>query len=245
MSATVCVTIDVEDFYEGMEALGHHVDRPEGAASGLEDLLARLAERPDDRVTLFVVGDYAPRVRGTLAELARAGHEVASHGPEHGMLPATGVTEWLRRGREALEDLLGVEVRGFRSPRFDVPGEDLPRYREQLAEAGYHYVSDASHLGERSPLRELPVLDWRGFRVGGGSYQRLLPWTAVTAAVGHARDPAVVYYHSYDFDPTLPPVTAARSLALVKQLAGRGRVERAFEALMRRYGSRTCAEALG
>ena len=139
-------------------------------------------------MTLFVVGHYAARIRSTLAEFAAAGHEIASHGPDHGRLPAEGIVNWLRQGREMLEDLLGIPVTGFRSPRFDVPaGIGLERYREHLAEAGYDYVSDASYLGPASALRELPVLSWRGVHVGGGSYQRLLPTVAVTRAVARHR----------------------------------------------------------
>ena len=104
-----------------------------------------------------------------------------------------------------------MAVQGFRSPRFDVPaGIGLARYRDVLAEAGYRYVSDTACSGASSPVRELPVLRWRGLRIGGGSYQRLLPFSAArppSAAAG----PAVLYYHSYDFDGTLPGTGAVRS----------------------------------
>ena len=75
-----------------------------------------------------------------------------------------------------LEDLVQRPVRGFRSPRFEIPrAVGLARYRELLAEAGFSYVSDTSRLGEGSPVRELPVLTCHRFPIGGGSYQRLLP----------------------------------------------------------------------
>ena len=47
MSTDVCVTVDVEDFYDGMAVLGHDVARPP-AARGLGGL-ASLLERLDDR----------------------------------------------------------------------------------------------------------------------------------------------------------------------------------------------------
>ncbi|HLM95026.1 MAG TPA: DUF3473 domain-containing protein [Acidimicrobiales bacterium] len=242
MSNAVCVTVDVEDFYDGMAVLGHDVARPTSRHGGLEMLLKRLegvTARP--KVTLFVVGNYAPAVRGELAAFAAAGHEIASHGPDHGRPPPGAVSEWLRKGREVLEDLLGVSVRGFRSPRFDIPGEGLPRYRHQLAEAGYHYVSDTSQLGTASPVREVPVLSWRGVRVGGGSYQRLLPYAVVAEAARRAPGPAVLYYHSYDFDGTLPGLGAVRSPMLARQLLGRGRIAPMVWRLAERFGSETCA----
>lgn len=245
MSNSVCVTVDVEDFYDGMAVLGHHVARPAEAPSGLASLLERLESQPTrPKVTLFVVGNYAPAVRGDLAAFAAAGHEIASHGPDHGRLPDGEVVPWLRKGREALEDLLGVSVCGFRSPRFDIPADrGLARYRDELAEAGYRYVSDASRLGTRSPVREVPVLSWRGIRVGGGSYQRLLPFSAVAAAAQRSRGPAVLYYHSYDFDGTLPGLGAVRSPMLARQLLGRGRIAPIVWRLTERFGSETCAHA--
>ncbi len=173
----VCVTIDVEDFYDGMAVLGHDVARPAARQGGLAALLERLEANPaKPKVTLFVVSNYAPAVRGELADFAAAGHEIACHGPDHGRMPSGGVATWLRKGRETLEDLLGVSVRGFRSPRFDVPEDrSLARYRDDLATAGYGYVSDSSRLGSPSPVREVPVLSWRGIRVGGGAINGCSP----------------------------------------------------------------------
>ncbi len=242
MSNAVCMTVDVEDFYDGMAALGHNVARPATAPNGLVSLLDHLeAQATKPKVTLFVVGNYASAVRDDLAAFAAAGHEIASHGPDHGRLPSSGLVEWLRRGRQVLEDLLGVPVHGFRSPRFDVPADGgLARYRDELAEAGYRYVSDASRLGARSPVSEVPVLSWRGLRLGGGSYQRLLPFAAVAAATRSAQQPAVLYYHSYDFDGTLPGLDAVRSPMLARQLLGRARIAPIARRLTQRFGSETC-----
>jgi len=211
--------------------------------SGLIDLLERLAGSA--RVTLFVVGNYAASVAGELKELVAQGHEIASHGPDHGRLPEdpTRLTEWLRTGRAMVEDPLQVPVRGFRSPRFDVPSSlGLERYRELVAGAGFAYVTDTSSLGERSPIRELPVLSVRGLPLGGGSYQRLLPAWVVFRAVGTGDGTAVLYYRSYDFGATLPGLGSIRSLAVAKQLVGRGRVAAVFASVLARYGSRVCAD---
>jgi peptidoglycan/xylan/chitin deacetylase (PgdA/CDA1 family) len=243
VSDVVCVTVDVEDFYDGMAVLGHHVERPSAVPRGLTSLLERLeSQATKPKITLFVVGNYAPAVRHELAAFAAAGHEIASHGPDHGRLPHGEVVSWLRKGREALEDLLGLPVRGFRSPRFDVPADGgLARYRDALAAAGYRYVSDASWLGPRSPIGEVPVLSWRGIRIGGGSYQRLLPFSALTGAARHFPGPAVLYYHSYDFDGTLPPLGAVRSPMLARQVLGRGRIAPMVWRVTERFGSETCA----
>jgi len=240
----VCLTVDVEDWYDGMAVLGEAFPRPAGARSGLTDLTGLLASvEGAAEVTLFVVGNYAATVQTELEELAARGHEIASHGPDHGRMPDAGpaLADWLRRGREMIEDVVQRPVHGFRSPRFDVPGGvGLGCYRELLAEAGFHYVSDTSRLGLHSPLREIPVLTNRGFPIGGGSYQRLLPSGVVDAAVRSADGPAVLYYHSYDFGATLPSTRSIRSLAVAKQLVGRGRIAGMFSRILDRYGSRAC-----
>ena len=243
--STLCATIDVEDFYDGMAALGVVVPRLR-AGDGMWSLLERLAQVPSGpKLTLFVVGDQATSVADGLRAFAEAGHEIASHGADHGRLPAGDVVPWLRKGREMVEDVVQRPVLGFRSPRFDVPEAGLRAYREALAEAGYRYVSDSSFLGDASPVAELPVLEWRRLRVGGGSYQRLLPAAVVDRAVRGAAVPAVVYYHSYDFDGSVPPLGAIRSVALAKQLVGRQRVRHRFHRLLRQFGSRTCGDVAG
>jgi len=247
MSTRVCLTVDVEDWYDGMAELGQHLPRPEGARSGLAGL-AELLDRPTVRpvVTLFVVGKYVDVLGPELEELVGQGHEMASHGPDHGHLPEdpTALLEWLRRGRAVLEDRLGRPVRGFRSPRFDVPATmGLDRYRDLLADAGFEYVSDTRVLGSASPVRELPVLARFGYPFGGGSYQRLLPAAATRSAVDSATGPAVLYYHSYDFGATLPTTASIRSVPVAKQLVGRGRIRTLFGQMLDRYGSEACGHA--
>ena len=243
MTTKVCMTVDVEDFYDGMAELGTAIPRPVEARSGLTGLSSLLEADGEAAVTLFVVGNYADRVRSDLAGLIAGGHEVGCHGPDHGHLPEDRkkLVQWLRRGREMIEDLCQGPVSGFRSPRFDVPQSlGLAHYRDTLAEAGFEYVSDRNVLGPGSPVREFPVLTRRGFPFGGGSYQRMLPAAAVDAVVGTSPEPVVLYYHSYDFGATLPTMTSIRSIALAKQLLGRDRVAGLFSRLLRRYGSEAC-----
>lgn len=245
MTADVRLTVDVEDWYAGMAVLGETAERPTEVASGLAGLTSLLRNR-EATVTLFVVGNYAATVRSELAHLVSRGHEIAAHGPDHGRLPEDPkrLVEWLRRGREMVEDLVRVPVRGFRSPRFDVPeAVGLARYRDLLAEAGYQYVSDTHFLGDGSPVTELPVFTRGRFPVGGGSYQRLLPRAAVTQMVESADGPVVLYYHSYDFGATLPSTSSIRSWATAKQLVGRRRIAELFSSILNRYGSRACGHA--
>ena len=53
----------------------------------------------------------------------------------------------------------------------------------------------------------------------------------------------MLYYHSYDFDGTLPGMGAVRSPMLARQLLGRGRIAPIVWRLTERFGSETCAHA--
>jgi hypothetical protein len=244
-AASVSFTVDVEDWYEGIAVLGHPVPAPARLRSGLEGM-ASLVDRvhPSARLTLFVVGRYAGTVARELADLASAGHEIASHGADHGRLPtdAAALEHWLRRGREQVEDLLGVAVTGFRSPRFDRPADmSLLNYRECLAKAGFTYVSDTASATPDSPVKEIPVLNGGRLHAGGGSYQRLLPMQVIRRQLLAPDGPSVVYYHSYDFGATLPSVWRHPSPAVAAQVLGRSRIPTIFGRLLSQYGSTTCS----
>ena len=244
-----CLTVDVEDWYDGMAELGHPMAPAGPGRSGLEGLSRLLADPPAPetcRLTLFVVGKYAAEVRGPLRELAAAGHELASHGPDHGWPPddPPRLEDWLRRGREMVEEVAERPVVGFRSPRFDIPASmSLDKYREILARAGFGYVSDRHSVGASSPVKELEVFQWKGLPLGGGSYQRLLPRPALRPLLRQAPRPTVLYYHSYDFGAALPSPWSTRSPAVLKQVVARDRIPMIFSSVLRSFGSVSCQEA--
>lgn len=246
----VCLTVDVEDWYDGMAEAGHVIAAPPSGPSGLDalrDLLSSTATGSAARLTLFVVGKYCAEVGGELSALAADGHELASHGPDHGSPPEDPdrLEDWLRRGREMVEEVAQQPVRGFRSPRFRIPRTmTLHRYREILGAAGFDYVSDRHFLGAGSAVRELPVFQWGKLPLGGGSYQRLLPRAGLRPMVARADGPTVLYYHSYDFGVTLPSPWSTMSREVFKQVVGRGRIPGIVRDLLTRAGSVSCSEVV-
>lgn len=71
------------------------------------------------RATFFMLGTMARRAPTLVAEVAAAGHEVAVHGDEHrNMLRRTprAVATDIKRCRDTLADLSGVEPAWFRPP---------------------------------------------------------------------------------------------------------------------------------
>ncbi len=244
-----CFTVDVEDFHDGMAELGRPLPGPLGVR--LDNLLGILAGLSTEhaRLTFFVVGKVAGTLAAPLIELAESGHEIASHGPDHGRLPEgpEELESWLRRGKSMLEDVVQKPVLGFRPPRFDEPGAmTASRFREVIGRAGFTYVSsERSGDDARSPVVDLPVSRAIGLRLGGGSYQRLLPRHVVSSVLRRCPQPAVFYYHSYDFSwGTLPSVWSSRSLLDVRQLLLRRRIPAVFSDLLAEFGSQTCGEVV-
>ena len=229
-------TIDVEEYFQvsafagavSPESWGGFDSRIEVNVRQLVDLLAR----HQARATFFVLGWVADRHRDLVRALARAGHEVASHGWDHKRVTEQTPEEFrvsVRRTKQLLEELSGQPCLGFRAPSFSiVPGREWAL--DILLEEGYEYDSSLFPVrrpgygyagGGRDPywvvrpagrLAELPPATLRRLGVNlpaaGGAYLRILPYALVRSAIA-AYDrrgvPATFYVHPWEIDPRSPP----------------------------------------
>src|SRR5437870_13834522 len=101
-------------------------------------VLLDLLEEAGTRATFFVLGWQAERTPEMVRELARRGHEIASHGWSHRFVyrqPPEQFRRELRRSRDLLEQLSGQRVAGYRAPFFSITGTAL-RALDVLAEEG-------------------------------------------------------------------------------------------------------------
>jgi peptidoglycan/xylan/chitin deacetylase (PgdA/CDA1 family) len=115
----------------------------------LEDIsfnavVPRIAEwltRIKVRATFFVIGEYARRYAGVIRELARTGHEIASHTFSHprnfSELGRADILRDLKHAHETLTAAAGIEPIGFRAPGFTTS----PALIEALGELDYTYDS--------------------------------------------------------------------------------------------------------
>jgi len=156
------LSIDVEDYF--------HVSAFEGCISPsqwddyrlrVEDNTFRILDLLDEfgaRATFFVLGWVAERKPGLVKEIARRGHEVASHGFAHQRVYNQTQNEFrhdIRRSKALLEDLASEKVRGYRAPSYSISRSCLWAY-DELLEAGYVY--DSSVFPVRHDLYGIP--DW-------------------------------------------------------------------------------------
>lgn len=225
-------SVDVEDWF-------HLLDNPEApeydrwaslesrVRGNTELLLGELARR-DVRCTFFVLGWVAEQHPELIAEIAAAGHEIASHGYSHTLIYTQSPEEFredLRRANDAIGAACGVRPRGFRAPGFSIKRGNLWAF-DVLKEEGFVYDSSAfpavrSHGGLpgttplptvlENGLVEFPIstVDLRLARWSylGGGYLRLLPKHLVlswAASQEKAGVPLILYIHPRDVDPGQP-----------------------------------------
>ncbi|MEW5734592.1 MAG: polysaccharide deacetylase family protein [Thermodesulfobacteriota bacterium] len=281
---TVLLTFDLEDWFQ-VENLRPRIarsrwpfipSRVQVGTTAILDLLEHVGEEREDpvRATFFVLGDIARKNPGLVREIARRGHEVASHGMTHrlcGGLSGKELYTELSESRKLLEDLTGEKVDGFRAPSFTVSGRVLA-FAEQAGfcyDASYNSFAAHGRYGRldlsRCPMagaaREISpgffeievtnlsfgktVLPW-----GGGAYFRLMPLVVFLSGMALAlrRQGVFVFYaHPWEADPAQPRVAGLSPFGRFKHYTGLAGFLPKLGGLLRRFsGARfsTCRQHL-
>jgi polysaccharide deacetylase family protein (PEP-CTERM system associated) len=256
------LTIDFEDWFHILDPNWRDpavwTTLPSHAVADTRRVL-RLLDRHGARATFFVLGWLAERTPDIVREIAKRGHEIASHGYLH--VPPDEMSERafrddLRRSLEVIEGLTGNRVKGFRAPGFGIRGCSFP-YFEILREHGLTY--DASHFpgiypgrrpenGGATPpcpdprlegLWEIPISTVRLWRYpvafSGGGFLRHLPAWFVQWCAGRVREsgrPVVFYLHPRDLNPASPRISTT-SLRKFRYYGGRKGMVAKLEAILR------------
>jgi polysaccharide deacetylase family protein (PEP-CTERM system associated) len=236
------ISFDVEEHYRIEAAVGLSVSAELKADydARLEVTTGRLLTQlasADALATFYVVGEIARTHPALVRAIHAAGHEIGSHSWDHRRVhrftPNT-FREDLHTSKDALEQVIGAPVAGFRAPTFSVVKETGWAI-DVLAECGFEYdssifpvrhdrygVPDAPRgpfvaVGKERELLELPPLTYRvgglNLPVAGGGYFRLFPLfmmraglhqAARRAATAPAPQVGMLYFHPWEFDPEQP-----------------------------------------
>ena len=229
------LTIDVEDYFQ-VSAFAPYIRRGEWdrrdcrVEQNVERILAMLEEY-GARATFFTLGWIAERHPQLVRRIVDGGHELASHGFAHGRASDQSPDAFyadINLAKIVLEDLSGVEVKGYRAPSFSI-GSGNPWAFDSIARAGYRYSSSVypiqhDHYGlpdaprfaheAREGLLEIPLttarLCGRNWPAAGGGYFRLLPYLVSRWLLSRVNrvdgQPAVFYFHPWEIDPDQPRV---------------------------------------
>lgn len=226
---THVLSFDVEEYYH-VHAFAEAIDpvtwdawpsRVVPATERILDLLGPV------RATFFILGDVARRNPRVVQRIARAGHEIASHGDRHQRVDQMTPDDFrddVRTARQRIEGLIGRRVTAYRAPSFSITPA-TPWAHEILVEEG-HTVDSSAAAGRRGrsteprqptpytiatpsgPLTEFPLPALAGLPIGGGGYLRLLPLWLTRIALRQLPGPFCVYLHPWEFDTGQPRVRA-------------------------------------
>jgi len=201
--------------------------------------------------TFFCLGWVAERYPLLLADIAKAGHEIACHGVDHRRLFTLTEEEFrtdVRQAKRTLELASGKKVVGYRAPSFSLTQEVWWAYKV-LSEEGFTYSSSlypvkTDHYGMQSAPRnpfyplgdngllEIPmtVCDVPFLRVpaSGGGYFRLLPYGVshylLKQGVKQADVPGIFYMHPWEMDTDQPYVKEAPWLSKFRHYNGQAKL---------------------
>jgi len=233
------MTVDVEDYFH-VAALAKSIDRSswdqmEYRAEASTRRLLDLFEESNIHATFFVLGWVARRSPDLIREIARRGHEVASHGMSHKLVYNQTPEEFSSETYESkalLEDIIGARVLGYRASTYSITRRSLWAL-DILHEAGFEYdssifpirhdtygIPDAPQVPSRIatpkgasivefPMSTAPMFGTR-IPVSGGGYFRLLPYWLTRSGLarlnGELNRPFIFYLHPWEVDPEQPRV---------------------------------------
>lgn len=253
------MSIDVEDWFS-VENMRGFIAREDWdkLESRVERNIARLLDLFAARqieATFFVLGWIAERHPDMVREIARRGHEVATHGYSHNMLTRMTPEEFdadLARSLEMLARAGVSRVLGFRAPTFSVTRKTLwavdvlksrgLAYDSSVFPIGIHPdygIADAPLTPHQYPngIWELPMscAEIFGKRIpcSGGGYFRLFPYPVMRALLRrtNTQGRSVVFYlHPWEIDPEQPRVDA---LPRMKRFRHYNNLERTYARLER------------
>ena len=193
--------------------------------------IADLLAEHSTKATFFVLGWVAERYPNLVKVLAHEGHEISSHGYGHELVstqtPAR-FREDVRRSKQILEDLIGMQVVGYRAPSFSITSRTSWAL-SVLVEEGYRYDSSIYHrFRDRSgstmtrtgsyqldteagmiwEISPSTMQTWGlHLPVAGGGYFRLLPYAASRMCLKSLERQGaqlVMYLHPWELDPDQP-----------------------------------------
>jgi polysaccharide deacetylase family protein (PEP-CTERM system associated) len=233
--------------------------------------LLRLLEDKKAQGTFFVLGWLAEREPEMIRDIARAGHEIASHSWDHRRVDRQSPPEFresVRRSKGILEDIAGAEIIGFRAPSWSiVPGVEWAF--DVLLEEGYGYDSSLFPMAfhptygypgasrdpywvERSggALAEIPPATLRrlgsNFPASGGAYLRFFPYALLETALRDSErreQPGTIYIHPWEMDEYVPDLPMS-AVARLRTFGGSQKVWPRVTRLMNQFRFRPIGETV-
>jgi polysaccharide deacetylase family protein (PEP-CTERM system associated) len=228
-------TVDVEDYFQ-VSAFSPYIDRNEWDRYDCRvekniDIILNMLNTSGVKATFFTLGWIAERYPKMVRSIVDQGHELASHGYQHQRASDLSEDDFfsdVQSSKKLLEDISGIEIKGYRAPSFSIGKENLWAF-DCLLKAGYKYSSSIypikhDHYGipdaprfahcVRNGLIEIPIttlrLYDRNFPSSGGGYFRLLPYSLsklmLKKVLSTDKKSAIFYFHPWEIDCEQPRI---------------------------------------
>jgi polysaccharide deacetylase family protein (PEP-CTERM system associated) len=258
------MSVDVEDYFH-VEAFSDVVGRGDWENYGcrVEANTRRLLDLFDEQgieATFFILGWVADRYPALVREIVDHGHEPACHSYWHRLaykLTPGEFREDTQRAKDAIEQVAGQHVAGYRAPSYSITSRSLWAL-EVLAELGFAYDSSIFPIRHdvygvpnaprvpftittpAGPILEYPVTTFRlvgryNFPVGGGGYLRIFPFWYTRLGVRRARVdqvPIILYIHPWELDPDQPRI-AGRFKSRLRHYTNLAKTDSRLRAMLR------------
>ena len=271
ITVTNALTIDFEDWYQGLEIPYSEWDRFEDRIEAAGEKLLQILDESETKATFFMLGYVAEKHPEIVRRIEAAGHEIGTHGFSHTLIYTQSpdvFKDELTRAINFLEDLTGKKVLGHRAPFFSITKDSLWAL-DILGELGIKYdssifpvlnyrygIADAPRFPytikrEKHEFVEFPIstLKLPGFTlpISGGAYFRIYPYQLTKQAirsVNRSGKPVTFYLHPWEIDPTHPRIEVPRRIALTHYF-NLGATERRLRKLLRDFKMAPMKEVLG
>jgi polysaccharide deacetylase family protein (PEP-CTERM system associated) len=258
---TNALTIDFEDWYQGLEIPYSDWEKFEDRIEMVGDKLLQIFEEANTKATFFILGYVAEKHPEIVKKIKSAGHEIGTHGFSHTLIykqePEVFRQE-MKRAIEFLEDLTGDIILGHRAPFFSITKDSLWAL-DILGELGIKYDSSIFPVlnyrygiagaprfpykikREKYEFMEFPVstlkLPGVTLPISGGAYFRIYPYQLTKQAlraVNRSGNPITFYLHPWELDPEHPRIDVPRRIALTHYF-NLGATERRLRKLLRDF----------
>ena len=195
------LTIDVEEWFHAtaLETVVHHRshDMWESRVVGSTMDLLDMFDDAQAKATFFVLGWIAERYPDLIREMARRGHEVASHGYNHTLVTRLTQDEFRAETARAVhvcEDLTGQKLLGFRAPTYSITA-DSRWALDVLLDLGLRYDSS---------LRDGPQHLCRHYWLSTPQGAQILEYPLAFVRVGSYNVPVALggYFRLYPYQLT-------------------------------------------
>ena len=269
-SITNALTIDFEDWYQGLEIPYTQWDGFEDRIAIVGRKLLQILDEVGTKATFFVLGFVAEKHPEVIKAIEKAGHEIGTHGFSHTLIYKQSpqvFRQEMERAVGFLEDLTGKKVIGHRAPFFSITKDSLWAL-DILGELGilfdssifpvlnYRYgIADAPRFPydikrANFTLKEFPIstlqLPKVTLPISGGAYFRIYPYQVTKQAlrvVNRSGKPFTFYLHPWELDADHPHIDLPRRIALTHYF-NLGKTETRFRKLLRDFKFKPMKEVL-